>query len=159
MVSRLFWVICRKLDTMNLMFGCCIFLCEKTFYTKSMPETWWWNGTSLTHFWRKWWLVKKEIFNDNIKQKLLRSKACDSSQVVATPRLTARKALLCNFCDWEKIIYYELHIYMGRYLIIPFTAKNRLLNTLSGPQASITVEKEERSVQLGHRPTTCFLDN
>ena len=51
---------------------------------------------------------EKWVTYDNKRRKRSWSKHGESSQTVAKPGLTARKALLCVWWDWKGIIHYEL---------------------------------------------------
>ncbi|GFU62578.1 mariner Mos1 transposase [Trichonephila clavipes] len=51
---------------------------------------------------------EKWVPYDNIVQKQSCSKLGEAAQTVAKPGLTTRKALLCIWCEWKGIIYYEL---------------------------------------------------
>ena len=51
---------------------------------------------------------KKWVTYDNVRRKRSWSKSGEAAQTVAKPGLTARKVLLCVWCDWQGIIHYEL---------------------------------------------------
>ncbi|XP_040575887.1 histone-lysine N-methyltransferase SETMAR-like [Lepeophtheirus salmonis] len=51
---------------------------------------------------------EKWVTYDNIKRKRLWLKRGEPEQTLAKPGLTARKALLCVWWDWEGIIHFEL---------------------------------------------------